>query len=105
MKASQREFDGMPEPTEAKPRKGSRAWKQAEWNRFLELAAEHDGLTLPVMASIALGLSRTRVMQLMDDGKLRSWEIMGKRFLSCRDVEEFSKLERDTRFRYETVAA
>lgn len=86
-----------------KPRKGSKAWVKAEWARFVELAAEHGGLTQPFLAAMALGLSRTRVMQLMDDGKLRSFEVMGKRFVSCADVEEFAKLQRDTAFRYEAA--
>jgi len=105
MKESQREFAGMPKPTEVKPRKGSAAWVKQEWNRFRELAAEHDGLTNPTMAALALGLSKTRVMQLMDQGKLHWFEVMGKRFISCRDIEEFAKLERDTTFRYTEVAA
>jgi hypothetical protein len=44
-------------------------------------------------------------MQLMDQGKLHWFEVMGKRFISCRDIEEFAKLERDTTFRYTEVAA
>jgi len=28
---------------------------------------------------------------------------MGKRFVSCADVEEFAKLQRDTAFRYEAA--
>jgi hypothetical protein len=97
---SQAELPGMPLPTAKTPRKGSAAWISAEWQKFSDLAAEHRGLTQPVMAAMALGVSRARVNQLMDTGHLRSFEVMGKRFVSCADVEAFGMLDRHSGFRY-----
>jgi hypothetical protein len=101
--SSQKEFPGMPAPTEPKLRKGSRAWIKSEFAKFQSLAAEHRGLTQPVFAALALGVSRQRIHQLMESGHLRSFDVMGKRFISCVDIEEFSKLERDSSFRYEAA--
>jgi hypothetical protein len=97
------ELPGMPAPTAPKLRKGSRAWISSEMSRFKQLSAEHHGLTQPAMAALALGLSRQRVCQLMGAGHLRSFEIMGKPFVSCTDIEAFAKLERDSGFRYEAA--
>jgi predicted XRE-type DNA-binding protein len=100
------ELPGMPAPAASKqPRKGSAAWVKQEWAKFRELAAEHGGLTQPAMAAVALGISKPRVNQLMDSGHLRWFEVMGKRFVSCADVEEFAKLERHAGFRYGSASA
>jgi hypothetical protein len=101
--SSQKEFPGMPAPTEPKLRKGSRAWIKAEFQKFQDLALEHRGLTQPVFAALALGVSKQRVHQLMETGHLRSFEVLGKRWISCTDIEEFSKLERDSAFRYDAA--
>ena len=90
----------MPEPTPATLRKGSRAWKLAEWIRFRELAAKHGGLTSPLFAQILLGVSRQRVHTLIEAGRLETVEVMGKRFLLCDSLEEFSMQQRDTQTRY-----
>lgn len=97
------ELPGMPAPSAPKLRKGSRAWIGAEMSRFRSLSVEHDGLTQPFMAALVLGVSKQRVSQLMGAGHLRSFEVMGKSFLSCRDIEQFAKLERDTGFRYQAA--
>ncbi len=57
------------------------------------------------MAAMALGVSRARVNQLMDTGHLRSFEVMGKRFVACADVEAFQQLERHSGYRYEDSSA
>ena len=84
-------------------RVGSRAWYKAEWKRFRELAAQHEGLTQPPFAAIALGVHRSRIYQLMDAGHVPSFEIMGKRFVSCKEIERFAKLERTSGTRYATA--
>jgi hypothetical protein len=98
---NQNELPGMPAPTAPKLRKGSRAWIASEMDRFKQLCSDHSGLTQPFMAAMALGVSRQRVCQLMKLGHLRSFEVMGKSFVSCADIEEFAKLERGTAFRYQ----
>ncbi len=97
------ELPGMPARTAPKLRKGSRAWIASEMALFKQLSAEHSGLTQPFMAALMLGLSRQRVHALIQTGHLRSFEVMGKTFISCTDLEEFAKLERDSGFRYEAA--
>ncbi len=100
------ELPGMPPPTSL--REGSNAWKLAEFARFRSLSVEEGGLTQPFFASLLLGISRQRVHQLIEQGKLRGFKVMGKFFVSCNGLEEFRHLERNVpgmRFRYEEVAA
>ncbi len=97
------ELPGMPPRTAPKLRKGSRAWIASEMSHFKQLSAEHSGLTQPFMAAMALGISRQRVCQLMGTGHLRSFEVMGKSFISCTDIEAFAKLERYSGYRYEAA--
>ncbi len=92
------ELPGMP-PAPA-PRKGSNAWKRAEWIRFRELCGKHHGLTTPFFAAMLLNVSGTRVHQLINDGHIATVEVLGKRFILCDQLEEFSRLERSSGFRY-----
>jgi hypothetical protein len=89
-----------PELRPSSPKTGSIAWVRAEWTRFHKVSAEHGGLTQPSLAALRLNISRARVGQLMDDGHLRSFTFFGKRYVSCRDVEAFSELERHSGYRY-----
>jgi hypothetical protein len=86
------------------PSKGSVAWTVREWRKFRQLSSKHGGLTSTTLAAIAIGISRQRVWQLVNSGHLRMFEIMGKQYLACDDVEEFAKLERSSGFRYAEVA-
>lgn len=81
-------------------RKGTKAWRVAEFQRYQQLARKHDGLTSVFFAKIALGVSRQRVYQLMEQGHLHSYEVLGKKFIACDMLERFMALERDTSFRY-----
>lgn len=90
----QHELPGMPEPQDAKPRKGSKAWKKAEIARFYALAREHGGLTSAFFVAVVLGVSRQRVHQLAEAGTLPSYDVLGKRYFPCDVVEEFAARER-----------
>ncbi len=92
------ELPGM--PSAKVPQVGSPAWTVAEWKRFRRLSKEHDGLTSPAMAAVAIGISRQRVHQIIQEGHLRTFTILGKPFLSCDEVHAFGKLDRDEAFRY-----
>jgi hypothetical protein len=84
------------------PRKGSAAWKLAEFQRFKALSRKHDGLTTPLFATIALGVSRQRVYQLIDSGHLPVVEVLGKMFILCDELDRFAALERRSYgFRYD----
>ncbi len=78
------------------PRKGSKAWVASEIQRFRDLSAKHDGLTSPWFARVAMGVSKQRVYQLMEAGRLPFYEILGKPFIACDVLERFAKIERRT---------
>ncbi len=81
-------------------RAGSKAWVQNEVQRFRNLSAKHGGLTTPWFAKTALGISRQRVYQLMDLGHLPSFELLGKKFIACDQLEAFAALDRTASTRY-----
>jgi hypothetical protein len=101
--AEEIELPGMPEPT--LPRRGSIAWAGREWRRFRQLSKLHEGLTSASFAAEALGVSRQRVHQLIQDGRLRTYSIFDRTFLACDDIAEFAKLDRDSAFRYSEIPA
>lgn len=76
------------------PKKGSLAYVRRELRRFRELSRDHDGLTQVGVAKLILGVSDQRVRQLIQAGRIRSFDILGKVYVSCADLEEFAKLER-----------
>ncbi len=82
------------------PRKGSIAWTLSEVRRFRDLSREHGGLTSPNFAAIALGVSRSRVSQLMQAGRLPHVEVLGRPYVLCDELEAFASIERTTQTRY-----
>ena len=57
-------------PPASTPREGSTAWKLAEFKRFRKLSLQEGGLTQPFVASLLLGVSRQRVHQLIEEGRV-----------------------------------
>jgi hypothetical protein len=86
------ELPGMPPP--ALPRRGSVAWTVREWRRFRQLCRLHDGLTSPAFAAEVLQLSRQRVGQLIDAGRLRTYTVFDRPFIPCDELAEFAKIDR-----------
>jgi excisionase family DNA binding protein len=84
---------------------GSPAWKLAEVKRFKGLSLRHHGLTTIWFATIALGVSRQRVHQLINEGRLPVYDILGKRLIPCDALDEFAALERSSGFRYASALA
>jgi hypothetical protein len=82
------------------PRKGSLAWTLGEVKRFRELSRQHEGLTTPSFAAVALGVSRQRISQLMQTGHLPFVEILGRPYIKCDELETFAALERTSQTRY-----
>jgi hypothetical protein len=76
------------------PRKGSIAWTINEVRRFRQLSAKHGGLTSPHFCSVALGVSRQRVHQLMQGGRLPFVEILGRPYVACDHLEAFAAVDR-----------
>lgn len=95
---AEQELPGMPE--KRAPRPGSMGWAKAEWHRFRTLSAIHGGLTQPSMAAMALGVSRQRVHQLVQEDLLTVHYIFGKPYIACNELADFRLLERDTQTRY-----
>jgi excisionase family DNA binding protein len=82
------------------PVEGSPAWKHAEVKRFKRLSLKHQGLTTTWFVQIALGVSKQRVYQLIDEGRLPVYNILGKKLIPCDALEEFAALQRSCGFRY-----
>ena len=62
--------------------------------RYLEISAVEGGLMIPAQAAIVLKLSKQRVSQLVQSGRLRSLSVLGQTMISARDVEAFLRSER-----------
>lgn len=89
MPADTPELPGMPQAAPSRaPRKGSKAWVAYEVKRFYQLAKEHGGLMPAPMAAAALGVSRIRVYQLAEAGRIEAFEIMGKLYFAGDSVAE-----------------
>jgi hypothetical protein len=86
-------------------RKGTKAWVAVELETFRELSRKHGGLTTPWFAKIALGVSRQRVYALMESGHLPSFELLGKKFIACDELQAFVALDRHSGYRYPDSAA
>lgn len=56
------------------------------FNRFMDVSREEGGLLSGQQAAILLDVSQQRVVQLMDAGALTTWEFLGKRYVSGREV-------------------
>ena len=95
----------LPEPTQPRNRVGSNAWKLDEFMKMRELSKIEGGLTPVFFAKIALGLSKQRVYQLIEEGRLPCYEIMGKKMVSCNAIEAFLRLERPSGRRIGGLAA
>jgi hypothetical protein len=64
------------------------------FGQFMKVSRQEDGLFLPAQAAIALEVSNQRVLELIEVGRLRSWEFFGKRYVSCREVMQRVQSER-----------
>ena len=79
---------------EALPRKkGMRAaWK--EFKEFVRVSKEQGDLVPVSLAAKLLGVTETRIGQLVEDGALGTWSYFGRRWLSATQLTTFVKLER-----------
>lgn len=97
------ELPGM--PAAKPPKKWSERWSRLEMERFKALSREHGGLTIPTFAAILLGVSRARLYQLLDAGRLPVYEVHDKTWLAVDDIEAFAALDRSGgAFRYASAA-
>jgi len=61
---------------------------------FLDASAEHGGLVPPSMLVRSLGVSKQRIHQLMDAGRLVTVTVDGKRYVTACSLELFLTEER-----------
>jgi excisionase family DNA binding protein len=69
------------------------------WDLFEELSrvVEQEGMLMPqAFAASALGVSRQRVYQLVEAGKLKAVMVGSERFVTGNSVVDFAKSERKT---------
>lgn len=71
-----------------KVRKRSPLW------HYVKATTQHGPLAPPAMVAASLGISRQRVYQLMDEGRLESIEVDGKKFIPAHKLEEFLLIAR-----------
>jgi len=67
------------------------------WDRFQEASrvAEERGMFVPqIVAAKLLGISKQRVNQIVQDGRLETVDVCGERFILEDSLVEFCKLER-----------
>ena len=70
---------------ERKPKEGL----LAQIKRFQE---ETDGGAIPpALAAVGLGVSRQRVAELINKGKLRAWSFNGKPLVSVKDIDAYDE--------------
>jgi len=70
-----------------------------KWDQFNELRAvmkEKGNLIPQILIANLLDVSRCRVGQIVDDGRLESVDVFGTRYVTENSFVEFCKLERKT---------
>jgi hypothetical protein len=58
---------------------------------FMRLSREESGLLSPSQAAVVLEVSPQRVNELLRDGLLKKWQLLGKTYVSGREVDERRK--------------
>jgi hypothetical protein len=76
-------------------KRGSKAWRKREWDRYFEALWRCEGLMPVWMAVMQLGVSRQRVHQMMETGVLERLEFFGKPFVRGDEVEALQAMEKE----------
>ena len=58
------------------------------WEAFCQESRKGKSLVGPRTAAVYLGVSRQRVVQLMEDGRLTEFVFLGMRWVAVRELEE-----------------
>jgi hypothetical protein len=59
---------------------------EMSFREFMDVNREEGGFLTTVQAAIILDVTRQRVVQLIEAGQLKTWEFLGKRYVSAREV-------------------
>jgi predicted XRE-type DNA-binding protein len=68
--------------------------KRNPFRRYLDLSREHGGLATQAMIAEALGVTRSRVGQFVNEGRLTTVEALGRRWVTVSSFEMFLTEER-----------
>jgi len=92
----EQELPGMPPPSSGKRLSRKEKFKREieEYTRVMK--GEAGPLVVRKVAAELLGLTRQRVDQLADRGKLRTWQFFDARYLSLPEVTAFRSVDRPT---------
>jgi hypothetical protein len=89
MDATQAEFSGFPVIEE-------RVKVKSPLRQYIDATAEHGPLVPPPMIAAALELHRSRVYQLIEEGRLPTIDVAGHRWVPASALELFWTEERKT---------
>jgi hypothetical protein len=67
---------------------------EEEFARYRQVSVREAGLMTQANATVVLNLSKQRLSDLVQNGRLHWHEFFDTKFLSCREVAEFKKLKR-----------
>ena len=70
---------------------------KTKWEELAEMAeksAEVGGLIQPSLAAKLLDFSRQRAYEMIETGRLQSWEFFGHRYVSAREVHAYMESDR-----------
>jgi hypothetical protein len=84
MHAAQLTFDGTEEAA---------TQETGGFLQFMRVSSEEGGLLSPSQAAVVLEVSPQRVAELVKLGQLRKWDLLGKSYVSVRDVDARRKTE------------
>lgn len=75
-----------------KLQKVERAPKESLLAQIKRFQEETDGGAIPpALAAVGLGVSRQRVAELINKGKLRAWSFNGKPLVSVKDIDAYDE--------------
>ncbi len=91
--ADQFELEGMPKSQN----RFAVAWREtkAEFDAYLKEAEREGGLLLPSMAARLVGLHRSRIHQLLAEGRFTKFEHLDQVWISRREFAAWVHSERD----------
>lgn len=79
----------------AQPKRGSKAWRRLEWDRYMDASFKFDGLMPVWLAVVRLGVSRQRVHEMMNLGILERMEFYDRVFVRGDEIEALLAMDKE----------
>jgi excisionase family DNA binding protein len=95
-------MDIAAEQWELFPLLANEAPPKSKFRQWMDAWATHGPLLTPTLAASALNISRQRVHQLVEKGRIESLEVAGERLIPSTAIEKFLAAERGPGFRRNT---